>query len=176
MGKKEKVYDLLATHEETNIELAWFLDASQNLGVRQHLKASFKGFMDYYSLSELFIVKQIVIKHGALIGVSPQVGLLTQLIGIYLEHNNITHIPTEICSLPNLRWLSFAYNQIQYIPKEIGGLPKLRELHIEHNRVNRLPKEIGELNHLKYLDIRSNPLADGEFSKIRKLLPDTDIW
>lgn len=174
--KKQKVYELLATHEKTNVELAWALDEAQKLGVREQLEFSFKDFLFRYSLSDLFLEKELYVKHRNLTGIPPDVGLLTQLTYISFECNKITYIPKEICSLPNLKGLRLDYNEIHFIPKEIGQLSKLRELLIERNYISRLPIELGDLNHIKWLDIRHNPLAHGEITKIRKLLPYTDIW
>ncbi|EJF06712.1 Leucine Rich Repeat (LRR)-containing protein,Caspase domain-containing protein [Thiovulum sp. ES] len=65
--------------------------------------------------------------------------------------------------------------KITYLPKELGNLTNLQKLDLSRNELKELPSSIGNLTNLQTLSLGSNHFSETEKSKIRRLLPNTEI-
>jgi internalin A len=89
----------------------------------------------------------------------PEIGQLSSLEVLYLEHNELSALPVEIGQLSNLRALHLHYNQLSALPVEIGQLSNLQMLTLYGNQLSALPAEIGQLSSLEGLDVADNELS-----------------
>ncbi len=89
----------------------------------------------------------------------PEIGRLTGLHTLYLQHNKLTSLPREIGSLTALQTLNLSYNQLTSLPPEIDRLTTLQELYLSNNHLTSFPPEIGSLTAMQTLDLRNNRLT-----------------
>ena len=66
-----------------------------------------------------------------LTSVPKEIGQLTNLQELDLNHNNLTSLPKEIGQLTNLKYLNLNYNKLKSIPKEIGQLINLQSVYLQ---------------------------------------------
>ncbi|KAJ1731040.1 Glucose-repressible alcohol dehydrogenase transcriptional effector [Coemansia biformis] len=79
---------------------------------------------------------------------------------LYINHNQLTHIPVSISSLRNLEELDASGNMISAVPPELGLCCRLKELLLFDNQIADLPGELGMLYQLETLGLEGNPLQD----------------
>lgn len=150
-------------------------------------------------IGQLQALQNLYLYDNQLENLPQEIGQLTSLHSLYLDNNELLTLPAEIGNLVNLRELVLSYNrlitlpirigelahlevlylqnnQLKRLPEEIGLLQNLEDLYIENNRITHLPEEIGYLTQLKYLYAQNNMFSPGEQEKIRRLLPDTEIY
>jgi len=84
---------------------------------------------------------------------------LPALTELWLDHNQLTHLPKELCQLANLACLDVSENHLESLPEEIGGLVSLTDLHLSQNFVEALPESIGALAKLTILKVDQNRLT-----------------
>ena len=104
--------------------------------------------------------------------IPPEIGCLTNLIGLWLYGNQLTgEIPSEIGNLTNLETLNLYFNQLTgEIPPEIGNLTNLNGLYLDNNQLTgEIPYEIGDLENLIWLSLYNNQLTGEIPSEIGQL-------
>ena len=110
--------------------------------------------------------------------IPPEIGNLTNLRSLELEHNRLTGpIPPGIGNLTNLPDLDLSFNRLTGpIPPEIGNLTNLTGLDLSRNQLTGIPPEIGNLTNLTgNLDLSLNQLTGpippeiGNLTNLRKL-------
>jgi len=101
---------------------------------------------------------------------------LKNLEELYLGGNKLESLPDNIGNLTNLKKLYLGYNQLKSLPDSIGNLTNLKYLNLSKNQLKDLPESIGKLKKLQRLHLYGNQLSDEEKARIKKLLPDTDIY
>lgn len=79
---------------------------------------------------------------------------------LYLNHNNIDHLPTTIGRLKSLVEFDVSGNQLRELPAEIGMLTNLERLMLVDNHLRTLPFELGHLYKLSVLGVEGNPLNE----------------
>ncbi|AAS51514.1 ACR288Wp [Eremothecium gossypii ATCC 10895] len=84
---------------------------------------------------------------------------------LYLNGNNLTHLPASIKQLQNLRVLDVSHNRLTELPPELGMCYQLKYLYFFDNMVSTLPWEFGNLFNLQFLGCEGNPL-DRQLIKI----------
>ncbi|AMD18852.1 HBL050Wp [Eremothecium sinecaudum] len=84
---------------------------------------------------------------------------------LYLNGNNLTHLPPSIKKLRNLRVLDISHNRLTELPPELGMCYQLKYLYFFDNMVSSLPWEFGNLFNLQFLGCEGNPL-DRQLVKI----------
>ncbi|KAJ5070503.1 hypothetical protein M0811_10772 [Anaeramoeba ignava] len=96
---------------------------------------------------------------------------LTKLEYLFMDHNNISHVPSSIGALACLRILYMSSNKIQKLPDTFCVLEKLEEISLSSNLINVLPKDIGRLQNLSKLSLDNNNLRKlpESFSNLRNL-------
>ncbi|KAJ2596393.1 Glucose-repressible alcohol dehydrogenase transcriptional effector [Coemansia sp. RSA 1721] len=92
--------------------------------------------------------------------ISPPLFRYTFLTKLYLNHNQLSHLPVAISELRNLEELDASGNAISAIPPELGLCCNLRELLLFDNRISDLPFELGTLFQLESLGLEGNPLQE----------------
>ena len=86
-----------------------------------------------------------------------QIGDLTALTSLNLNHNLLTTVHARIGELAALKTLHISYNpQLNMIPADISNLAALTHLYIFHNQLTTIPEGIVSLPNLKRLDLRGN--------------------
>ena len=90
----------------------------------------------------------------------PEIGELTDLQMLWLDHNQLSGLPSEIGQLAHLHDLALSHNLLSELPPEICCLTGLQALFLSNNRLRELPKNIDRLTHLKVLDLSGNQLPE----------------
>ena len=62
------------------------------------------------------------------------------------------------------------------LPKQIGELKQLTSLDLSWNLLTSLPEQISNLKQLKYLNLEYNLIGEEESEKIKKFLPNCNIY
>ncbi|KAL7750482.1 Glucose-repressible alcohol dehydrogenase transcriptional effector [Sorochytrium milnesiophthora] len=99
---------------------------------------------------------------------SPSVFTYSFLTMLYLNHNNLAHVPPEICRLRHLALLDLSGNKLTSLPSEVGLLASLQCLFAFDNSLTVLPWELGNLFQLEHLGIEGNPIVEPIMSMIQK--------
>ncbi|MEK7991433.1 MAG: leucine-rich repeat domain-containing protein [Thiotrichaceae bacterium] len=82
------------------------------------------------------------------------------IIGLNLDKNNISFIPSSLFYLKYLTKLSLFGNQIDKLPVSFGQLQNLRILWLNENQLKELPTSFGQLQKLSYLELQYNQLKE----------------
>ena len=125
------------------------------------------------SLSFLFLI-QLVICHplqiwvfttAILLSFLAQFGSLTCLVELFVDNNQLTHLPESIGNLISLKTLSFSNNQLSHLPDSIGNLSNLTGLFVNNNQLTLLPDSIGNLAYLTHFYVFTNPITSSPAGK-----------
>lgn len=121
-------------------------------------------------------VTKLVLSGNHLKSLKSEMGRMTSLEILLLDHNQIEgSLIGEIRKMP-LKTLDASYNKMTGIPAEIGQVTTLETLNYSYNKLTGLPNELANLkNNLKTFDLTGNPLSQDTLSKIRASLPGTNI-
>ena len=118
------------------------------------------------------------IRHGLAGPLPPELGKLTELTRLRLDHNELTGtIPSELADLPRLTVLHIGPNSLHGpIPSELGNLASLTRLDLFGNRLTGpIPPELGNLANLEHLLLGTNtytgliPSELGNLTRLRVL-------
>nr|GMC61914.1 protein nsp-interacting kinase 2 [Ipomoea batatas] len=93
--------------------------------------------------------------------IPPEIANLTKLSDLYLNVNNLSgEIPLQLGKMASLQVLQLCYNQLTgSIPTEFGDLEKLSVLALQSNNLTgAIPASLGKLGFLKRLDLSFNHL------------------
>ena len=83
---------------------------------------------------------------------------LTELRELFLNNNQIVHLPEEFPNLKNLEILDLQYNQLKALPVCVCSLTSLKQLKLENNQIETIPPEVGQLTKLRELYLKSNKI------------------
>jgi len=101
-------------------------------------------------------------------------GSLTSLEILHLEHNKIKRLPKSLMDLQKLRELHLTYNNITSLPKNIYKLKSLEEIYVGQNPIVSIPESILNMPSLEYLVIDRKNL-DNPSKKIIKQLKQKKV-
>jgi hypothetical protein len=105
------------------------------------------------------ITRLTLIGYGTDLGplkIPPDIGKLTALTELDLDHDSLFSIPPDIGKLTKLRVLELHNNCLTSLPHEIGNLVNLQTLYIFQNHITSLPPEICRLTKLTSLNMTNN--------------------
>ncbi|XP_013388431.1 leucine-rich repeat protein SHOC-2 [Lingula anatina] len=113
---------------------------------------------------------------------------LSFLTHLYLDYNDITHLPDNLGQcLTSLELISLIGNQLSSLPESVGEMTKLEQIFLNENQITQLPASLSGLQKLKVLNFIGNELTSlpddfghlisleqvyGEENRLR-LLPDS---
>ncbi|KAI8319356.1 hypothetical protein GQ54DRAFT_40387 [Martensiomyces pterosporus] len=100
--------------------------------------------------------------------ISPPLFRYTFMTKLYLNHNQLTHLPVAMADLRSLEELDASGNLISSVPPELGLCCRLKELLLFDNRITDLPSELGTLYQLESLGLEGNPLQEDLKSMLQK--------
>ncbi|XP_022247660.1 CCR4-NOT transcription complex subunit 6-like isoform X2 [Limulus polyphemus] len=105
---------------------------------------------------------------GPIRNLSPALWRMSHLTSLYLNDNNLSHIPPDIARLTCLTHLDLSCNKLHTVPAELGDLILLRELLLNNNFLRVLPFEMGKLFQIKKLGLKGNPLSHELYTRYSK--------
>ncbi len=88
------------------------------------------------------------------------IGQLINLTQLALDDNNFATLPPELGNLKKLTMLSMSQNQFATLPPQVAKLTKLRELDVSRDLIRALSPTIGNLTKLEDLDLGSNEMTE----------------
>jgi Leucine-rich repeat (LRR) protein len=102
---------------------------------------------------------------------------LSSISTLYLNSNQLSHLPDTISHFVNLAVLNVTSNRLERLPKSLSALRKLEVLQLSSNRLREVPEEIGSLSSLRVLNLAGNCLATlppemGHLSALQELRLD----
>jgi len=107
------------------------------------------------SIGRLHNLKELCLHNtNKLLELPEEIGDLTSLITLNLQHSGITSLPPSIGRLQNLEELNLCdTNNLLRLPEEIGDLASLNRLLLRRSGITSLPPSIGRLQNLKDLSV-----------------------
>lgn len=104
-------------------------------------------------------VTTLYLSNNGLAGDLPaELGNLTRLERLELDHNRITRLPTSVSKLVNLTSVRLNNNQLTTLPVGLGK-SNIGDLHLNNNQLTSIPADIGDLTYMQDLDLRFNRLT-----------------
>jgi Leucine-rich repeat (LRR) protein len=102
---------------------------------------------------------------------SPNIGLLQNIVCLQLCCNQLRSLPAEIGYLSKLRSLDLSGNQLRRLPETIGHLSELTVLRLSRNRLQELPRSLRHLHRLERLSLDRNRLTEipSEIGQLKRL-------
>ena len=187
LDEKNRIFDLLLSGQEANIELA--LTIAESLGMAKELKKMMQVFFDrrlgkklgtkdflslqkvegLHHLSQAKLkeiskligcvsnLKKIYLERNQLEALPEEMSRLSELSLVYLQNNTFVEFPKVLLRCPNISGIFISNNQIESLPPEIGNCKNLTILAVSNNRLTTLPRELLQLQQLKYLFLDNNP-------------------
>lgn len=156
---REKIYNLINTGDRANIEMAFAIDKSLNLGVT-------RKYLEWFGA---FCINQRLESH-----LDKQKSYTDSLIDLLcctnvhlLENDKNKRLPMFLLKHPNLKRLSITKSELHKKPKlmlDITKLSNLESLILKKNGLKTLPNELGNLKNLKVIELNCNKFK--EFPKV----------
>ena len=115
------------------------------------------------SLDALLKKEKLKLSALSLEAIPDEIGMLTSLKELDIQHNELSEFPECICNLHNLERLNIALNCIKSLPSTLVHLRLLKELDISFNFMHSFSDEVGLLPNLEVLIIEN--IADKRLSK-----------
>lgn len=101
---------------------------------------------------------------------------LSNLTGIQVSYLGLKEIPEGIGSLKKLTSFSAAANEISRIPESIGDLSSIHTMYLSRNQITQFPESMAKLSGtLKKLYVNGNKYSNDELTKLKTMLPNTEI-
>ncbi|KAH3666524.1 hypothetical protein OGAPHI_003521 [Ogataea philodendri] len=140
-----------------------------NEGLMQHKKTTNDVSMDEEEEDQRIRIKEnntqlwtaLDLSGQMIASISPKLFHYGFLRRLYLNGNNLQHIPDAILKLKSLRVLDLSFNKLTEVPSELGMLFNLKYLYLFGNNLKSVPFEFGNLFQLEFLGIEGN----AEFSE-----------
>jgi hypothetical protein len=110
-------------------------------------------------IGNLTKLQTLWLNHNDLVTLPPEIGNLSSLQSLILNHNQLSSLPAEIGNLGSLQELDLSYNALQGLPSSIGNLSQLSQLFLSNNQLRTLPPSLGRLTALAWLDVSNNQLG-----------------
>ncbi|MEP0262828.1 leucine-rich repeat domain-containing protein [Dokdonia sp.] len=145
------------------------IEIPQNIETLQTLKdlnLSYNHIHDeasYQYLGALPKLFSLWIDHNELTVLPTTIGGLSQLRYFYIDHNKLTTLPSEISGMERVWTIHAGHNRFTELPIELMGVPKLILVHMNNNRIASISRNYGEKKYsMKALLLDHNPLPKEE--------------
>lgn len=162
MSDRKKIFDLLYTGEESNIELAWSLDQACFGGkIKSHLKKQLVDLMYYArvdSLTQLYCLNILSFSYRENLNINMIIPHLPKVTHLMMQSCKPNQFPKNITHLRNLTTISMNGSGYTEIPQQIKLLKKLRYLDLDSNNIEYIPEWLFEMQSIKYLNFFDNKL------------------
>ena len=90
-----------------------------------------------------------------------------QALGIlYIDHNNLSELPSGLEKLSNLSELYAAKNEITFAPDSLTLMTALKVLDLSENQLKEITVDLSLCRKMKDLNIKENPLKDNRLRKM----------
>ncbi len=127
-------------------------------------------------LGDLHNLTQLIIVHNTKpVSIPPEIEKLSKLNTLTLRSNPAILLPPTLVNNQNIEYLDLSDNKLIEIPSIVFKLRRLKTLNLSNNKLTDLPVGIENLNKLKYLNLSGNNLKNGDISKLKQILPLTQI-
>jgi Leucine-rich repeat (LRR) protein len=140
LGTETKVIDLVSRY----LDIDELLRLS--LACKQFERFQAKAFKEKFSDCVVVSVKKMK-------RITVSFCQIHHLISLDFSGNQLTSIPSEIGQLSLLEYLWLDHNQLTSIPSEIGQLLSLKSLNLDNNQLTSIPSVIGQLRSLEHLSV-----------------------
>jgi len=112
-----------------------------------------------------------LINNGLSGAIPPDIGVFTQMQGLYLSNNELTSIPPEIANCTHLGWCDLSHNSFSGpIPPEVFMIGNIIDLDLSHNEFSgQIPVEIGTPTSVIWLDLSHNQFSGSIPGEIENL-------
>jgi Leucine-rich repeat (LRR) protein len=133
------------------------------------------------SLFEMFSVETPSIAiEGKEVPKLPDLTRFKNLDELTILNSNLSCLHPSIGSLKKLEIISLTNNNLKELPKEIGDLKNLVFINITGNKITEIPDEIANLDksnggNLYRIAVKKEEIGDKNYSKLKRLLPETLI-
>jgi internalin A len=119
----------------------------------------------------------LILSNNSIQTLPSQMGRMVNVVVFKVDHNILDgSLIGEIRQMAKLKTLDASYNNMTGMPAEIGQLGNLETLNYSYNHISGLPNELGNLkNNLKTFNLTGNPLSQGQISKLKASLPNTNV-
>ena len=104
-----------------------------------------------------------------------KIGNLVNLDTLRLTLGTFTKFPDEIANLKSLRFIDLTDSYMSDIDN-LMTLKNLNQLWLYGCGLSRLPDNIGNLSNLKFIGLVGNNLDSSEVNRIRKALPNCEVY
>lgn len=105
-------------------------------------------------------LRQNILIYQTLVSLPSEIGVLTNLVELYLKRLYIQIIPPSIQNLKNLRVLDLSMNDIEVLPDELYQLSDLQELTLNNNLLQTISPNIKNMANLSILSLSNNNLIE----------------
>jgi len=93
----------------------------------------------------------------------------SKLVGLsiaFIDHNNLTSLPSGIETLTNISEVHAASNKISTFPENIKNMVNIKHLDLTENMIKEVNCDLSECRKLKTFDLKNNPLKDNRLKKM----------
>lgn len=109
-------------------------------------------------IGALTSLTRLMLEHCQCEKITPKIGDLTKLVFLSLNDNKISVLPPEVGRLVSLNVFTCNNNLLQELPETIGLLRELTDFEAENNRLLRIPLSMvyPPMGHLKHFKVGGN--------------------
>jgi len=170
MKDTQKIWDLIYTAQEVNINLAFTLAEAKGIALdlsayheifgwlQTHETETTEHKSDLEILIYVLTLETVTVPCKGLTEIPKSIGKLRSLKCLILGWNKLTYLPDSIGELSNLGMLHVLGNKLTNLPDTIGNLTLLEYLYVGGNQLTELPETIGGLKNLTELCVNNNRL------------------
>ncbi len=117
----------------------------------------------WYGVSAFFdeVYGISLVNNGLSGDIPPEIGVFTEMRGLYLSNNQLTSIPPEIANCTQLGWCDLSHNNFSGpITPEIFKAGNMIDLNLSHNEFSgELPVEIGTPTSVTWMNLSHNQFS-----------------
>ncbi|MEZ5397391.1 MAG: leucine-rich repeat domain-containing protein [Bryobacterales bacterium] len=136
------------------------------------LLLSDKGLTDITGISRIRVVDQgkavpitdvprlhVFLNHNQITALPSEMEELDNVVFLYCEHNRMSALPDALARMDSLEGMYFTDNRFTEIPPFVFTMTRLKKLQFSKNRITELPPAIGALDQLRHFNMADNRIA-----------------